>query len=79
MMSEAKRVLELHEQLVGEELPTIGQVLHVVIVDDEQITELPERSSKPRVGSQLVRLVVVLDEAAELEIGREVEPEPPPE
>ena len=32
-------LLQLDEQLIGIELPAVGDVTHVVVVDDEQVTQ----------------------------------------
>src|SRR5437870_7748694 len=70
---QAVGILQLHQQLIGIETETISEIAHQVVVEhDEQIAEGIERPTQPRIGTETPALVVVLQEAAHLQVGRHV-------
>ena len=59
--------------MVGVELPLVlGNTLDIVIVHDEQVGQRGNRPAQAGVGADRIALVVVLDETAQLQVGREV-------
>src|SRR5580765_5625804 len=58
-----KCVLQLDQELIRIEPPPIEDRPHVVVVDDEQISDGPECPSQTRVGSYRLAVRVVLDVA----------------
>src|SRR5512145_197165 len=74
-------VLDFHDQRIRLEVPAprfavAERALQIVVIDNEQITSRAERPSHTRVRAHRVALVVILNEAAQLQVGREFELQP---
>src|SRR5215217_5802959 len=72
----APRVLQLDQQLVRIEAPSVENRSHVVVVDDKEIADRPERPAQPGVGAHRFAIGVVLDVARHGEIGRDIDAQP---
>ncbi|RLA19024.1 MAG: hypothetical protein DRQ56_06310, partial [Gammaproteobacteria bacterium] len=70
-------VTQLDGELVGVELPLIlGNTFYVVVVDHVKIRQGGYRPAQAGVAADRIAFVVVLDEAAQLQVGREVQLKP---
>jgi hypothetical protein len=61
---EAPRVLEFDEQLIRVQPPAVQERPHVVVVDDEQVTDRPEGPTQAGIGADRFAVGVVLNVAS---------------
>ena len=69
-----EHVLQLDDEAVCLAAPAVSKPVHVIVVDNEPVAFGTEVPSQARVGSDRIADVVVLDEAIELKVGRDVQP-----